>query len=54
VKAPIVALIGAIGDFKGGGSNIKLGGGPVVIKGSKIAIETALLVKFGSSLTMGA
>jgi type VI secretion system secreted protein VgrG len=53
VKAPIVALIGAIGDFKGGGSNLKLGGGPVVLKGSKIAIETALLVKLGTSLTMG-
>lgn len=54
VKAPIVALIGAIGDFKGGGSNLKLGGGPVVLTGSKIAITTALLVKLGSSLKMGA
>jgi type VI secretion system secreted protein VgrG len=53
VKAPIIALIGAIGDFKGGGSNLKLGGGPVVLSGSKIAIETALLVKLGGSLTQG-
>ncbi len=54
VSAPIIALIGAIGDFKGGGSNVKLGGGPIVIKGSKVAIETALLVKLGGSLKMGA
>lgn len=53
VKAPIVALIGAIGDLKGGGSQVKLGGGPVVITGSKVTIETALLVKLGASLTMG-
>ena len=32
-KAPIIALIGAVGDFKGGGSSLKLGGGPVVIDG---------------------
>ncbi len=54
VKAPLIALIGAIGDFKGGGSNLKLGGGPVVLKGSEVKIETALLVKLGGSLTMGA
>jgi type VI secretion system secreted protein VgrG len=53
VTAPIIALIGAIGQFKGGSSELKLGGGPVVIKGSKVAIETALLVKLGGSLTMG-
>jgi type VI secretion system secreted protein VgrG len=54
VKAPIIALIGAIGEFKGGGSSLKLGGGPVVLTGSAIAIETALLVKLGGSLKMGA
>jgi type VI secretion system secreted protein VgrG len=54
VKAPIIALIGAIGEFKGGGSSLKLGGGPVVLTGSEIKIETALLVKFGASLKMGA
>jgi len=53
VKAPLIAVIGAIGDLKGGGSNLKLGGGPVVLKGSKIAIKTALLVKFGGSLKLG-
>jgi type VI secretion system secreted protein VgrG len=53
VKAPMIALIGAVGQFKGGGSELKLGGGPVVLTGSKVMIETALLVKLGSSLTMG-
>jgi type VI secretion system secreted protein VgrG len=53
VKAPTIALIGAVGQFKGGGSELKLGGGPVVLTGSKVSIETALLVKLGSSLTMG-
>jgi type VI secretion system secreted protein VgrG len=54
VSAPIIALIGAIGDFKGGSSTLKLGGGPVVIEGSEVVIETALLVKLGASLKMGA
>lgn len=54
VKAPMITLIGAIGDLKGGGSVLKLGGGPILMKGSKIAFETALLVKLGSSLKMGA
>lgn len=53
VKAPIVALIGAVGILKGGGSEFKLGGGPILVKGSKVSIETALLVKLGGSLTMG-
>lgn len=54
VKAPMIAVLGAIGDFKGGGSTLKLGGGPIVIKGSKVAVETAMLVHLGASLKMGA
>ncbi|MFO0554137.1 MAG: type VI secretion system tip protein TssI/VgrG [Polyangiaceae bacterium] len=54
VKAPMITLLGAIGTMKGGGSELKLGGGPIVLKGSKVEFETALLVKLGSSLTMGA
>jgi type VI secretion system secreted protein VgrG len=53
VKAPIIALLGAIGDLKGGGSTLKLGGGPVVLQGSKVAITTAMLVKLGGSLKIG-
>ncbi|NUP06746.1 MAG: type VI secretion system tip protein VgrG [Polyangiaceae bacterium] len=54
VKAPMITLLGATGTFKGGGSEFKLGGGPVLIKGSKVAIETALLVHLGTALKMGA
>lgn len=54
VKAPMITLLGAIGDFKGGGSVLKLGGGPILVKGSKVTMTTALLVKLGSSLKMGA
>ncbi|HTJ82230.1 MAG TPA: type VI secretion system tip protein TssI/VgrG [Polyangiaceae bacterium] len=53
VKAPMITLIGATGTLKGGSSELKLGGGPIVVTGSKIAIETALLVKLGTSLKMG-
>jgi type VI secretion system secreted protein VgrG len=53
IKAPIVTLLGAVGIFSGGGSTLKLGGSPIVAKGSKIAIESAMIVKMGSSLKMG-
>lgn len=53
VSAPMITLVGAVGDFKAGGSNLKLGGGPIVAKGSKITIESAMVVKMGSSLKMG-
>jgi type VI secretion system secreted protein VgrG len=52
-KAPMVTLLGAVGVFKGGGSTVKLGGGPIVMTGSKIAIKTPMLVKLGSSLKLG-
>ncbi len=53
IKAPTVAMIGATGSFKGGGSELKLGGGPIVAKGSKITVDTLLVVKMGSSLKLG-
>jgi type VI secretion system secreted protein VgrG len=53
VSAPMIALVGAVGIFKGGGSELKLGGGPVVLKGSAVSVETALLVKLGGSLKIG-
>ena len=53
VKAPMITLLGAVGVFKGGGSELKLGGAPVVMKGSKIAIKAAMVIKMGSSLKMG-
>jgi type VI secretion system secreted protein VgrG len=53
VKAPMITLLGAVGAFKGGGSELKLGGGPVVLKGSKIAVESALIVKMSGSMKLG-
>jgi type VI secretion system secreted protein VgrG len=53
VKAPMITLLGAVGVFKGGGSDLKLGGGPVTIKGSKITVESALIVKMSGSMKLG-
>jgi len=53
IKAPLVTMLGAVGIFKGGSSTLKLGGGPIVAKGSKIAIKSAMIVKMGTSLKMG-
>lgn len=53
VSAPMITVIGATGTLKGGSSELKLGGGPILLKGSKIAVEAAVFVKFGSSLKMG-
>lgn len=53
VKAPMITLLGAVGAFRGGGSDLKLGGGPIVIKGSKIAIKAATVIKMGASLKLG-
>lgn len=53
VKAPMITLTGATGMFKGGGSEAKLGGGPIVLKGSKITLQAPLIVKMGTSLKLG-
>ncbi|MFT3770333.1 MAG: type VI secretion system tip protein TssI/VgrG [Minicystis sp.] len=53
VKAPIITLLGAVGAFKGGGSELKLGGGPIVVKGKKIAVTSGLIVKFSGSMKLG-
>lgn len=53
VKAPMITLVGATGDLKGGKSSMKLGGGPVVMKGKKIVIKSALSIKMGASLKEG-
>jgi type VI secretion system secreted protein VgrG len=52
IKAPMVTLLGAVGVFKGGGSELKLGGGPVVGKGSKISVKGAMIIKMGGQLKM--
>ncbi|APR79154.1 VgrG protein [Minicystis rosea] len=53
VKAPLITLLGAVGAFKGGGSEIKLGGGPIVLKGKKIAVTSGLIVKMSGSMKLG-
>lgn len=53
VKAPMITLLGATGAFKGGSSELKLGGGPILAKGSKISIKAATIIKMGASLKMG-
>jgi type VI secretion system secreted protein VgrG len=53
VKAPKIIIAGGVGKFKGGGSSVVLNGGPVTIKGSKIAIEAAAIVKLASDLKIG-
>ncbi len=53
VKGKAITLIGAIGDFKVGSSNLKLGGAPVVLAGSTIALSAPIVVKMGASLKMG-
>ena len=53
VSAPTINLVGAVGVFRAAGSEIKLGGAPVVIKGSKIAIKAPLVVKMSGSLKLG-
>jgi type VI secretion system secreted protein VgrG len=52
VSAPEIALVGAVGHFKGGGSSLKLNGGPIVAKGAKIKIESALIRKKAGSLKL--
>jgi type VI secretion system secreted protein VgrG len=42
-----------VGIFKGGSSTVKLGGGPIVMKGDKINFKTPALIKMGSSLKLG-
>lgn len=50
VKAPMITLLGAVADIKGGSSTLKLGGGPIVLKGSKISFKAPLCIKVGGSL----
>lgn len=53
IKAPMISLMGALGTFKGGSSELKLTGGPIAIKGSKISVKGALIKKTGASLKLG-
>jgi type VI secretion system secreted protein VgrG len=52
VSAPQIALVGGVGHFTGGGSSLKLNGGPIVAKGPTIKIETALARFTAASLKL--
>jgi type VI secretion system secreted protein VgrG len=53
IKAPAISLMGALGTFKGGSSELKLAGGPITMKGSKVSVKGALIKKTGVSLKLG-
>jgi type VI secretion system secreted protein VgrG len=53
VSAPKIILGGGVGKFHAAGSSIDLNGGPVTLKGSKIAIEAGAIVKLASDLKIG-
>ncbi len=53
IKGSSVTLMGAVGIFKGGGSVLKLGAGPVVATGDVISVKGALVIKMAGQLKMG-
>jgi type VI secretion system secreted protein VgrG len=53
VQAPKIILGGGVGKFNGGGSSIKLNGGPVTLKGSQISIKAVGIVKQAANLKIG-
>ena len=53
IKGKKVTIVGATGTLSAGGSSIKLGGGPVVITGSKVTVEAPVIVKLGATLKIG-
>ncbi|MBM4356722.1 MAG: type VI secretion system tip protein VgrG [Deltaproteobacteria bacterium] len=53
VSASEIAIVGGIGHFKGGGSTLKLNGGPIVAKGGTIKLESAIVRLTAGSLKLG-
>ncbi|XXT25585.1 type VI secretion system tip protein TssI/VgrG [Sorangium sp. So ce429] len=53
VEAPQIVLAGGVGKFNVGGSAIKLDGGPMALKGAKIAIHAPLIVRQAGDLKIG-
>jgi type VI secretion system secreted protein VgrG len=53
VQAPRILLGGGVGKFHAGGSSVDLNGGPVILKGSTIAIDAGVIVKLASDLKIG-
>jgi type VI secretion system secreted protein VgrG len=54
LKGDKVTIVGVTGTLSVGGSSyIKLGGGPVVIKGTKVTTEAPMIVKVGGTMKIG-
>lgn len=53
VSAPEIAIVGGVGHFKGGGSSLKLNGGPITATGSTITIKSALIKTTAGSMKIG-
>jgi type VI secretion system secreted protein VgrG len=53
VTAPQIIIGGGVGQFKGGGSVVKLNGGPVTLKGSAIVFDAAAIAHLASDLKIG-
>jgi type VI secretion system secreted protein VgrG len=53
VQASKIVLAGGVGRFNGGGSSIKLNGGPVTLKGSQISIDAVGIIKQAGTLKIG-
>jgi type VI secretion system secreted protein VgrG len=52
VSAPEIAIVGAVGHFKGGGASLKLNGGPIVGSGANISLKAGLITITAGSLKL--
>ena len=52
-RVKLKGQLGAVADIKGGSGILKLGGGPITMKGSKVAIKSPMVIKMGTSLKEG-
>ncbi|HEY3818787.1 MAG TPA: type VI secretion system tip protein TssI/VgrG [Polyangiaceae bacterium] len=53
LKGKNVKIVGVTGTLSAGGSSIKLGGGPVVITGSKVTSEAPIIKYTGGTMKLG-
>jgi type VI secretion system secreted protein VgrG len=50
VKAPVIALVGGVGQLKAGGSKISLNGGPLTMTASSVSVEAAMVRRVGGTI----
>jgi type VI secretion system secreted protein VgrG len=53
IKGDKVIIVGATGQFTASGSSLKLGGGPVLVKGSTVSITAPIVTKIGGTKKLG-